>query len=195
MRKRFFYIVNFITFYRMLAAPVLLYLIFTHQPGIFKWLLAISFFTDAIDGYLARKYQVVSSLGSTIDSIADDLTVLAAIVGIYIFKPDFLKQEIVLGSLLVILYLVQNAYAWLKYGKMTSFHTYTAKIAAVLQGIFLILFHFFNDPIVLLFYIAAIATLIDLVEEIALIFILPVWKTDVKGLYWVIKNKVYRQLK
>jgi cardiolipin synthase len=194
MHKRFFYIVNFITFYRMLAAPVLLYLIFTHQPNIFKWLLALSFFTDAIDGYLARKYQVVSSLGATIDSIADDLTVLAAIVGIYIFKPDFLKEQIVLGSLLLILYLIQNAYAWIKYRKMTSFHTYSAKVAAVLQGAFLILFNFLTNPVDLLFYLAAIATIIDLVEEIIMIFILPTWKTDVKGLYWVIRNKLYRQI-
>ncbi|MBS7565206.1 CDP-alcohol phosphatidyltransferase family protein [Mucilaginibacter sp. Bleaf8] len=187
--------VNFITFYRMLMAPVLLYLIFNHQPEPFKWLLAVSFFTDSIDGYLARKYKVVSAMGSTIDSIADDLTVLAAIVGIYVFKPEFIKQEAILAGSLVVLYLVQNAYAWLKYGKMSSFHTYTAKIAAVLQGIFLILFHFFTSPIDLLFYAAAIATLVDLIEEIVLIYLLPVWKTDVKGLYWVIKNKVYRQLK
>jgi cardiolipin synthase len=137
---------------------------------------------------------VVSSLGATIDSIADDLTVLAAIVGIYIFKPDFLKEQIVLGSLLLILYLIQNAYAWIKYRKMTSFHTYSAKVAAVLQGAFLILFNFLTNPVDLLFYLAAIATIIDLVEEIIMIFILPTWKTDVKGLYWVIRNKLYRQI-
>ena len=98
--NRTYYIVNGITLYRMIAAFLLILLIVNHQPEIFKWLPAISFLTDAVDGCLARRYKVVSVLGAKLDSIADDL-----------------------------------------------------------------------------------------IEEIILVLILPHWKTDVKGLYWVIHRR------
>lgn len=55
MKKTCYYIINGITLYRLLAAPVLVLLILTHQVNVFKWLLAVSFFTDLIDGWLARR--------------------------------------------------------------------------------------------------------------------------------------------
>jgi CDP-diacylglycerol--glycerol-3-phosphate 3-phosphatidyltransferase len=88
MRRYSHQIVNALTFYRILAAPILLLLIISHRPEVFKWLLAISFFTDAIDGYLARRYKVNSVLGARLDSIGDDLTVAVGVIGIIAFKPN-----------------------------------------------------------------------------------------------------------
>src|SRR5687768_10645118 len=82
-------IVNLITIYRIVTFPVLVLLALTHQFVIFKWLLLASFFTDAIDGYLARKYNATSILGARLDSIGDDLTILAAVVGLFTVKFDF----------------------------------------------------------------------------------------------------------
>jgi hypothetical protein len=54
---------------------------------------------------------------------------------------------------------------------------------------FLILSFFRREPPLLLFYTAIAVTAIQLLEEIVLIFLLPEWRTDVKGLYWVKKKK------
>ncbi len=189
MHKQSYYVVNGITLYRLAAAPVLLLLIIFHRPDIFKWMLPVSFFTDAIDGFLARKYKVFSVLGSKLDSISDDLTIVAAIVGIVVFKPEFIKHEMVPIIILVALYITQTGFAFIRYHKISSFHTYTAKVAALSQGIFLILFFFVDQPPYIAFYVTAILTAIDLAEEIALVLILPKWETDVKGLYWVLKRK------
>ena len=70
MHRTAYYIVNAITLYRLLAAFVLLYFILAERMDVFKWLLAISFFTDALDGVLARTLKVVSVTGSRLDSIA-----------------------------------------------------------------------------------------------------------------------------
>ena len=189
MHRRSFYMVNGITLYRMIAAALLLVLIISRQPEIFKWLIAISFFTDAIDGYLARRFKVNSVGGAKLDSIADDLTIAVAIVGMIVFKPGFLRQEITIVILLLILFVLQTSLAFARYGKMSSFHTYSAKAAAIVQGIFLILLFFLDNPVYSLFYIAAGVTMIDLVEEIILVWMLPEWKTDVKGLYWILRKK------
>jgi CDP-diacylglycerol--glycerol-3-phosphate 3-phosphatidyltransferase len=189
MAKPSYYIVNGITLYRIVAAPLLLLLVFYHQSNLFKWLLAISFLTDAIDGYIARKYKVISVAGAKLDSIGDDLTVLVAIIGILVFKPEFLRHELVTVIILGSLYILQLVLAMIRYGKPTSFHTWSAKTAAVLQAAFLLLFFFFPDPLYGLFYIMALATVIGLLEEIILVLLLPRWQADIKGVYQIIKKK------
>jgi len=193
MPKRSYYIVNGITVYRMIAALFLFLLIIAHQPGVFKWLLVVSFLTDAIDGYLARWYKVTSILGSRIDSMADDLTVIAGLSGMIVLKEEFFRGEIILMILLLIVFALQTALALIRYGKMSSFHTYAAKIAAVLQGIFLCSLFFFEKPVYSLFYATVAITAIELLEEIILVLMLPQWQTNVKGLYWVICKRKSQQ--
>jgi len=189
MRGPGYYIINGITLYRLLVVPVLIYLIISNDPDTFKWLLPVSFFTDLIDGYLARRFKVTSILGSRLDSIADDLTIVSAIVGILVFKYWFVKQEIVLIAVMLVLYVIQTVYALAKYGNISSFHTYTAKVAAIFQGMFFILLFLLNEPLMWLFYAAVAMTIADLVEEIMLVYMLPGWEANVKGIYWVWKKK------
>ncbi len=88
MARASYYLINGITSYRVLAAPVLVWLIFTGEEDWFKWLLGISFFTDLIDGYLARRFHVESVWGSRLDSVGDDLTVLAGFIGMYVLLQE-----------------------------------------------------------------------------------------------------------
>jgi phosphatidylglycerophosphate synthase len=192
MHKSKYYIINGITVYRMVAAFALVYFILIKRVDIFKWLLAFSFLTDAVDGYLARKYKVVSILGAKIDSIADDLTILAAIVGVLVLKPDFIRDQLPLIIVMLIVYLSQTIMAFVRYGRMSSFHTYLAKCAALSQGAFLILLFFLPQLPVWLFYVSAAFTILDLLEEIILVILLPKWQTDVKGLYWAKKKSVHK---
>ncbi|MFI5155477.1 MAG: CDP-alcohol phosphatidyltransferase family protein [Chitinophagales bacterium] len=185
MFKSIYYTVNGITLYRLLTAPLLIYLAVTHRLDIFKWLLACSFLTDLVDGNIARRYKVTSILGSKLDSIADDLTIVAAFIGMIVFRIEFFKEVFVPILILFSLYIFQIALAFIRYGKMTGFHTYTAKAAAICQGIFFLLLFFLPEPLYVLFFTAVIVTGVDLIEEIILVIILPKWETDVKGLYWV----------
>ncbi|MDB5276521.1 MAG: CDP-alcohol phosphatidyltransferase [Ferruginibacter sp.] len=184
-----YYLINGITLYRLIASLVLILLIFLGQSDIFKWLLAQSFFTDAVDGYLARRLKVTSLFGARLDSVADDLTIVAAMAGVVFFKMVFVREQKAIFILLLVLFLVQNVLAFSRYGKMSSFHTYLAKLSAVLQGVFFILLFFLQQPVYWLFYTAALFTAADLAEEIILILLLPQWKANVKGLYWLLKNR------
>ena len=186
--KQVWYVINGITFYRIIAAPFLLVLLFAKQYEVFKWLLGLSFFTDLIDGYLARKFKVTSILGTKLDSIGDDLTVLVGLIALFVLKLEFMKQHIIIFIILLVLFLVQITYGFIRYKKMTNFHTYLAKTAALLQGVFLILVLFTKEPSLILFYVAAIVTMLELTEEIILIRLLPKWQANVKGIYWVLKK-------
>lgn len=187
--KKAWYVINGITLYRVVAAPFLLVLLFTGRYELFKWLLGLSFFTDLIDGFLARKFKVTSVAGTRLDSIGDDLTILVAMTGLFVMKPEFIKQEKIAFIILLALFLVQTIYAFIRYGKMTSFHTWLAKAAAIFQGVFLLLVFFTGEPNMILFYTAVLVTMLELIEEIILVYLLPVWQTDVKGIFQVFNKK------
>lgn len=181
-------VVNGITWVRVLAFPFLLLLIWLDRSDVFKWLLGICFFTDAIDGILARKLKVASVFGTKLDSIGDDLTILAGVLGVWFFKKGFLyEQRWIIGTMLG-LFIIQTSLAFIRYGRITSFHTILAKLAAVLQGSFLILLFFTAEPFYPLFYTAAFVTTLELIEEIILVLMLRDWHTNVKGIFWVVKN-------
>lgn len=187
--KLSYYVINGITLYRIVAAPFLLVLLFNGQLVIFKWLLGVSFFTDLIDGWLARKFKVTSMAGTKLDSIGDDLTVLVAMVALFMTKPEFIKQEMVVFIILFSLFLIQIIYAFVRYRRMTNFHTYLAKTAALLQGVFFLLVFFTGQPVMPLFYAAAGITILELIEEIILTALLKKWTSNVPGLLGVIKKK------
>jgi len=187
--KQAWYVINGITIYRIIAAPFLLILLFNGQHHIFKWLLGVSFFTDLIDGFLARKFKVTSVLGTKLDSVGDDLTVLVGVTGLFVLKFDFIKQHQIVFYILLGLFVIQVSYAFIRYGKMTSFHTYLAKSAALLQGVFLLLVFFTDEPILVLFYAAAGITMLELIEETIMVHLLPTWQDNVKGIHEVLKKK------
>jgi cardiolipin synthase (CMP-forming) len=94
-----------------------------------------------------------------------------------------------LVAILLVLFIIQTILALMQYGKISSFHTYAAKCAALLQGSFLILLFFLPQPPEILFYVAFAVTAIDLIEEIILVILLKEWKANVKGLYWLLRSK------
>lgn len=181
-------IINLITLYRTIAFPVLAALVFLGKIHVFKWLLIVSFLTDAVDGVLARKFKATSIFGAKIDSIGDDLTILAALLGLFVFKQDFLREQVLLVSIQLGLFFLQLGAALIRYGRITSFHTYLAKAAAVFQGFFLCSMFLFQQPVYWLFYIASYITILELIEEIIIVVVLREWKANVKGLYWVISK-------
>jgi phosphatidylglycerophosphate synthase len=187
-----FNIADWFSFYRIFAAPFLVALIWFDQRLIFTWLLLISYSTDAIDGYLARKLKITSARGSQLDSFGDQITLIIGLIGLFIFENEFIKKNIILISIAFLPYIIQMFLAYSKYGKATAFHTYLAKLSAVLQSVF-ILWSLFFSPEYSLFYIMIGVGLLETIEEITLIFIYDNWASDVKGIYWAYRDK--RRLK
>ncbi|KAI9311483.1 CDP-alcohol phosphatidyltransferase-domain-containing protein [Dichotomocladium elegans] len=62
---------NFLTFARLLSAPFIGYLIVEHDYQLALGVFALAGFTDLLDGYIARKYNLKTVVGSIIDPAAD----------------------------------------------------------------------------------------------------------------------------
>lgn len=185
---RNFNIADWFSFFRIFAAPFLLTLAILQYREAFSILLLVSYSTDMIDGFLARKLKITSPRGSQLDSIGDQLTFTMGLIGLVVFEYEFILAN--LGWIIVafIPYLIQMLLAWRKYGKATAFHTYLAKISALMQGAF-ILWALFFEPVYALFYLMLILGVIETVEEIILIFMIDNWRSDIKGVYWVVRSK------
>jgi CDP-diacylglycerol--glycerol-3-phosphate 3-phosphatidyltransferase len=138
---------------------------------------------------LLYRSKITSILGTRLDSIGDDLTVLVALVGLFVMQPHFFNEQRTLLIPLLLLFVIQTGYAFYRYGRISSFHTWMAKTAALAQGIFLLSFFFFGEIYYPLFYLAAFITITELTEEIVLVYLLPQWEANVKGLWWVWKRK------
>lgn len=181
-------IADWFSIYRMVMAPFLLILIFLDFRLLFSWLLLLSYLTDAIDGYLARKLAITSPKGAQLDSLGDQLTFVVGVVGLFFFEAEFMHENLWLLLVAMIPFIAQMLLAFIKYGKATAFHTYLAKLAAITQAIFILWLLFFG-PVYWLFYFMIILSIIETLEEIILIFLFDNWVSDVKGLYWGLKDK------
>ena len=71
---------NLITIGRLLLVPLIIWLITADQPGSAFVVLVVAGVSDAVDGFLARQFNLRSDLGTYLDPIADK----AMLVSIYI---------------------------------------------------------------------------------------------------------------
>lgn len=183
-----FNIADWFSFYRIFAAPFLLALVWLDLRLIFTWFLLISYSTDAIDGYLARKLKIESPRGSQLDSFGDQITLIVGLIGLFYFENEFINTNLILILIAFVPYIIQMLIAYFKYGKATAFHTYLAKLSAILQSIFILTSLFF-EPQYVLFYIMIVIGIIETIEEIILIYMYDQWVSDVKGIYMAFKDK------
>ena len=81
---------NAITIVRIVCAPIFLWMLLADAgaDGPLRWwagvLFIVAIATDGIDGYLARRYEIVTDLGKLLDPIADKALTGCAFVGLSI---------------------------------------------------------------------------------------------------------------
>ena len=81
-RKVFSHLPNLLSAVRIAMVPVFIIAYFTDPDDIKTWALiiyVIAFITDALDGYIARKYALTSNLGKVLDPLGDKLMMTAAL--------------------------------------------------------------------------------------------------------------------
>jgi phosphatidylglycerophosphate synthase len=178
---------NSLSSLRLAAVPLLAVLAFTERGGPFTWVLVPALLTDIADGLVARMFRLETRLGAMLDSIADTGLMFVALYGVWAFHPEVLREHAWLCGTAVALWILEDVAALLRYGRLSSFHTYSSKIVANLLGFFVgWLFLFGFVPWML--YLAAGASIIASLEELALIALLPKWRANVRGLWWVSKE-------
>ena len=186
--KEILTIPNLITIYRLLVFPLILYFAITGKESLFAIFLVINLVTDAIDGFIARRFKMETEIGAKLDSFADNLTYLLVFIGIYVFKlEEFLPYKV---SLLIYIgmLLLTVIFSLIKFGKFPSLHMYITKIGGYLQGAFFICL-FTMGFITPFYYFVICWGILGAFESIAIQLTIPEMRSNVKGLYWVLKER------
>ena len=78
--KQIFTIPNLLSAFRLLLVPVIVWLYCGKGDyPLAAWALVLSGVTDVADGFIARRFHMVSELGKVLDPVADKLTQTAAL--------------------------------------------------------------------------------------------------------------------
>ena len=179
---------NVVSAARIAATPLLLYFALQGHESAFTWLLVPALLSDIVDGWLARALGLQSKLGALLDSIGDALLLFTSVFGVWVFHPDVVTEHRAWCYTLIFAWLAEAALAFVRYGRLSSFHTYISKVAGYLLGIFVgALFVFGFQPWLL--YLAVATSVLGNLEEMVLLRLLPEWRADVRGVYWVLRER------
>lgn len=179
---------NLLSFYRILVFPLILWFIFNGHEALFAVFIIINLFTDVLDGFIARAFNLQTEFGARIDSIGDMGTYTLAFLGLFTFKLDELMPHITPLIIFIVLCIALVVISLVKFGRLPAFHMYSWKIGGYIQGAFfftLFVFDFYAP----LYYFMIIWAIIAALEHIAVQIAIPELYSNVKGLYWVLKNR------
>ena len=138
-------IANSITFFRILSAPIILWLILEEKIEIAFWIFILALFSDLVDGYIARKLNLVTNFGKILDPISDKVlifsvflslsykNILATPIIIIIILRDFI---IVIGAVLALLFKKKITYTGLLMYHYTG--SYNLELVIKYFGLFVI---------------------------------------------------------
>jgi len=176
---------NFVSFIRILLAPVLFYFAFTGKPVLFLATLMFSGFTDVLDGFLARLLNQITAMGSRLDSWGDFTIYTTMAVCAWILWPDIVAEELIAYIVIVISFTSPVIAGLLKFRTITSYHTWTVKVAVVVTFVgYILLFAGWLDwP----FRVAAVFSAVAALEEIAITLLIHHEHVDVRTVWAALK--------
>ena len=172
---------NLVSSIRILIAPLLFYFAFNKLENWFLVALLFSAATDVLDGYLARKLQQITRLGSQLDSWGDFTIYSTMAVCAWIIWPEIVQREILYFSMILFSFLLPVGIGLLKFGSFTSYHTWSVKLAVFVTFIgYIALFSGLADwPFVLASYLCVYAG----IEEIVITLVSSRERVDVRSIW------------
>jgi CDP-diacylglycerol--glycerol-3-phosphate 3-phosphatidyltransferase len=171
---------NLLSGLRIVLVPVLLYLAWTGRPRAFLVALTCSLLSDLFDGYLARRLDQATHLGTLLDSYGDFATYMTVPLCAWWLWPELIRREAWYAAAIVASYVFPIVLGYLKYGRLTSYHTYGAKLSSVVLGGSALLLFAGGPP--LPFRVATWVLVAAELEEIAITTLLPTWRTNVPSI-------------
>jgi len=165
----------------MAFVPVLLVLAASGWRKSFLMCLIFSLSIDAIDGFLARRLNQVTELGAKLDSWADAATWFTAVAGAWMLWPELISREWRWLAAAVATYVGAVIFGAVKYRRLTSYHTWGAKAAAVLMSVGGLTL--FLTGVGWPLRVAASVLVLTCLEEMAITLALPAWRCGVPSLW------------
>ncbi|MDH5186953.1 MAG: CDP-alcohol phosphatidyltransferase family protein [candidate division WOR-3 bacterium] len=96
---------NFLSISRLFLLPLILLALATNQSITALILMVISWISDALDGYLARKLSLVSNIGKLLDHLVDKIWVGTILVTLVLVRglPVYVASAVIIRDLLIVI--------------------------------------------------------------------------------------------
>ncbi len=136
--------------------------------------------SDALDGLAARALKAESLRGCVLDGYADIALYAGAAVCACLLYPAVIKGHMYWLVGLLFLQFASWGFSLVKFRRMTSYHTYSAKAWAIMLFASLALLFAFGSTLLLvpMFVVGIISN----IEEILITHVMPYWKGDIASL-------------
>lgn len=183
-----FTIPNIISMYRLFSFPFLATIAFLGFEKLFVILFIINIVSDAVDGFIARRFKMQTKIGSRIDSLADIGSYILAVIGVYCFKWAEFQPHLIPFLVFLGFFVGSQLFSFIKFGKFPSLHLYSTKTGGYIQGTFFF-FLFAFDFYTWFFYFMIAEGILAFTESMVVQAIIPEMRSNAKGLYWVLKDR------
>lgn len=134
---------NLLTIFRIILTPIYLLIFFSNLSN--RILLAglvfiLAGISDVLDGHIARKYDLITKLGSILDPFADKMMTFAVLISFtyaelipsWILIAMGIKETLmILGGAVLYLFKGNQVLPSNKYGKIATLSFYTATLSVV----------------------------------------------------------------
>ena len=173
MQKWLRNIPNQLSIIRMLLIPVLWILAFSKESYSLGILLFIAGLTDFLDGWIARKFNLISPLGSRLDSYADSLLIISMVFWMIMLEPEIPAEHPWMFWTLLVISLASFLLGIVKFKRVANLHLYSAKISGFIGGLFFVhtfLVSGYSEPF---FFLALTLYFISASEAFLMQLVLP----------------------
>jgi CDP-diacylglycerol--glycerol-3-phosphate 3-phosphatidyltransferase len=168
-----------LTLIRFLLGPAMVLIAAAGGDGrILAGAVIVATVTDIFDGRVARRFGVATAALRRFDSIADTVFYIGAGVALWLLHADLLRARFVLIAVFVALQVGGHLIDVWKFGRDTSYHTWSGRVFGVLLGVATTVI-FWAGGGGLWFSIALVAGIIAHVDALVITMILPEWYHDV----------------
>lgn len=134
-------IANILTLFRLLLVPAVAAAIYSNRMILAAILFSSACLTDMLDGYLARRLNLVTNLGKLLDPLADKLMTLAVLVSLgfrgmidFWIIWIFLFKEIIMIFVAGVLYKKKIVISSIWYGKLATVIIWTLILTVIFLG-------------------------------------------------------------
>jgi CDP-diacylglycerol--serine O-phosphatidyltransferase len=130
--------VNFLTLCNLTLGSLALILVLENKVTIAAGLVLIAVLVDGMDGRIARLLKSTSPLGKELDSLCD-LVSFGVAPAILIYYSAFIEKSPIVGSVVVVLYILCGAYRLARFNVQKSTQFFVG-VPITIAGMFMALF-------------------------------------------------------
>jgi len=183
---------NLVSCTRIFMSPVLFFLAFNNYPLMFIAVLLFSEFTDVLDGFLARRLNQITELGSRLDSWGDFTIYSTIAVCAWILWPDIVRRELIYFTTIILCFTLPVVVGLLKFRMLIGYHTWSVKLAVAVTVLAYILL--FSGLLDWPFRVAMFVCLWAALEEVAITLLMPRYHVDVRSVLQALEyRRGYRE--